>query len=97
MTKILSMNCRFCNRPVTLLKTIGTAKAYGFYGPTSTVNITVATCKHLALTDPKDGSVLTQHKEVEDIKKNHTVVLDDPPKMWKFDGSYLRIKDSETI
>lgn len=96
MTKIQSMNCRFCNRPVTLLKTIGTAKATVLCEPTPTLNITVATCKHLALTD-QDGSVLTQHKEVEDIKKNHTVVLDDPPKMWEFDGSYLRIKDSETI
>ena len=85
MTKIQSMNCRFCNRPVTLLKTIGTAKATVLCEPTPTLNITVATCKHLA------------HKEVEDIKKNHTVVLDDPPKMWEFDGSYLRIKDSETI
>lgn len=97
MTKIQSMNCRFCNRPVTLLKTIGTARAYGFYGPTPILNITVATCKHLALTDPKDGSVLTQHEDLAEIEKNHTVVLDTPRITKEFDKSYFEIKNRETI
>ena len=94
---IETMDCKFCGRPVTLLKTVGTATSYGFYGPTLTMNITEATCKHLALTDLEKGSVLTQHEDLADIEKNHTVVLDTPRITKEFDKSYFKIKDSETI
>ena len=86
MTKIQSMDCKFCNRPVTLLSIIGTAKGYGFYGPTAILNIVEATCKHLALTDPKEGRVLTQHCDLANVKENHHVELYNPPKVWEFNG-----------
>ncbi len=74
MKKIVCMDCKFCNRPVTLITAVGTATNVGLYDSCS-MKIVRATCGHLAIANTETDEVLSQHKDLANIKLDHVVVL----------------------
>ncbi len=66
------MTCRFCQRTVALVTTVGSATSSGLYDSLK-MTIMKATCSHLALCDEVSSDILEQFESLDDIKTAHLV------------------------